>query len=272
MLLLRIVNHSTFTKTVIGLILFNAVLVGLETYPSLYVPFYEWFYFADRILLWLFTLEIVLRILAKKPPYHFFKDGWNIFDFVIVMGGHLFVGGHFLTVLRILRILRVLRVISVIPSLRRMINALLLTIPAMGNILLLLGMFFYIYAVMGTFLFARIAPEYFGSLHSSIFTLFQVVTLESWASGVARPILAEAEWAWLYFVTFILIGTFVIFNLFVGVIVNNVDKANEEDEIEENRGKGVEVLTTQQELAALRQEISELKTLILQSRKADAGK
>ncbi|KIL47916.1 ion transporter [Jeotgalibacillus campisalis] len=220
-------EHSTFTTIIIILIIFNAVLIGLETYTSIYNRYTDWFVFLDQLLLWLFTIEIMIRLIGSSSLKSFFSEPWNIFDFVIVASGHLFVGGHYVTVLRILRVLRVLRAISIIPSLRKMVNALLMTIPSMGTIMLLLGIFFYIYGVIGTTLFKSIAPEYFGTLHDSLLSLFQVVTLESWASGVMRPILAEDPTAWWFFVTFILIGTFVIFNLFVGVVVTNVEEANQ---------------------------------------------
>ncbi|WP_134701614.1 ion transporter [Ammoniphilus sp. YIM 78166] len=251
--LVQLVHHRSFTKVVMILILLNALLVGLETYPVLYEPYSGLFHVADRILLWLFTIEIVLRLWAADKISSFLKDNWNIFDLIVILSGHFFVGAQFITVLRILRILRVLRAVSVIPSLRKMVNALLLTIPAMGNIGLLLSIFFYIYSVIGTFLFADAAPEYFGTLHASLLTLFQVVTLESWASGVMRPILAIVPWSWLYFVTFILLGTFVIFNLFVGVIVTNIDKANEED-------------APPSEVKELEKQIAELKEVLLQIR------
>ncbi len=251
--LVQFVHHRSFTKVVMTLILLNALLVGLETYPALYDPYSGWFHVADRVLLWLFTIEIVLRLWAANKVSTFLKDSWNIFDLIVILSGHFFVGAQFITVLRILRILRVLRAVSVIPSLRKMVNALLLTIPAMGNIGLLLSIFFYIYSVIGTFLFAEAAPEYFGTLHASLLTLFQVVTLESWASGVMRPILAIEPWSWLYFVTFILLGTFVIFNLFVGVIVTNIDKANEEE-------------APPSEVKELEKQITELKEIILQIR------
>jgi voltage-gated sodium channel len=147
----HVVNHPAFSSTVIVLILFNAVIVGLETYPGLYLPYQHWFYFADRLLLWFFTIEIILRFISTRPFFDYFKSSWNLFDFFIVLSGHLFAGAHFITVLRILRVLRVLRAISVIPSLRRIVNALLMTIPALGNITLLMGILFYIFAVMGCF-------------------------------------------------------------------------------------------------------------------------
>ncbi|MGO4890628.1 ion transporter [Anaerobacillus sp. MEB173] len=251
----EIVNHRYFLNTIIGLILINAIIVGLETYPNIYQPNIGWFHFADRLLLWIFTIEIILRMIAAKPTYKFFTNSWNWFDFIIVASGHLFAGAHFITVLRILRVLRVLRAISVIPSLRKLVDALLLTIPALGNIMLLMSIIFYIFAVTGTMLFNEVAPEYFGNLQLSLLTLFQVVTLESWASGVARPIFEQLTWSWVYFVIFILVGTFIIFNLFIGVIVSNVEQANKAEE-------GDKEEETRKELASLRTEIAELKTMI----------
>ncbi|WP_261179269.1 ion transporter [Anaerobacillus sp. CMMVII] len=248
----QLVNHKYFTGTILGLIMFNAIIVGLETYPSIYESYKELFYLMDRALIWIFTVEIVLRMIAEKKFIHFFKNSWNWFDFLIVAAGHIFVGAHFVTVLRILRVLRVFRAISILPSLRKLVDALLLTIPALGNIMLLMSIIFYIFAVTGTMLFAEVAPEYFGSLQLSLLTLFQVVTLESWASGVMWPIFHELPWAWIYFVLFVLVGTFVIFNLFIGVIVSNVEKADAADKLEEP-----------DQLAELRNEVKELKQLII---------
>lgn len=267
-----IANHRWFINTIIGLILFNAVLLGFETVPRWYSVYFSWFHLLDQLLLWLFTVEIVIRLLAYRKPWEFFKDGWNIFDFVIVASGHILTGAQFVTVLRILRLLRVLRAFSVIPSLRKMVNALLRTIPALGNILLLMGLIFYIFGIAGTVLFREASPEFFGSLGKSLLTLFQVVTLESWASGVMRPLLTMVPWAWAYFVIFVLVGTFVVFNLFVGVIVNNVDKVEEEERkaliaksgepSEEEHRK----LVTQ-ELKELRTEMASIHQLLTQQHK-----
>lgn len=256
---LSIVNHPFFTKFIIGIIFLNAIVIGLETYPVIYKPHRELLYFTERIFLWVFSVEIALRIIATRPWYAFFKSSWNNFDFIIVASSLIFAGSHFISVLRILRVLRVLRAISVIPSLQRLVNALLSTIPSLGNILLLMGIIFYIFGVTGTILFSKVSPEYFGSLHLSLLTLFQVVTLESWASAVMRPINAMVPWAWVYFVSFVLVGTFVVINLFVAVIVNNVHQANcaEENEQEEHKR---EILG--EEIKMLRQEIAELKQLI----------
>ncbi len=246
-----------------GLIFLNAVIVGLETYPQLYKAYKYWFYYSELVILWLFTGEIILRILATRPWHRFFGDGWNLFDFGIVLSGHLFVGAHFVVVLRLLRVLRVLRAVTVFPSMQRIVAALLRTIPTIGSIIMLMGLVFYVFAVIGTVLFAPIAPEYFGTLHQSMLTLFQVVTLESWASGVMRPINAEVQWAWVYFVSFIVIGTFIIVNLFIGVIVNNiVEKAEVEPKPQGEGPDAAPVTSTRDELIRLRQEIAELKLLV----------
>lgn len=253
-----IVEHRYFTRIIIGLILFNAVVVGIETYPDIYEEHKGLFFRIDAALLWVFTVEIAMRLIAAPSIKDFFKSSWNWFDVIIVASGHIFMGAHFITVLRILRVLRVFRAISVIPSLRKLVDALLLTIPALGNIMLLMSIIFYIFAVMGTILFREVAPEYFGSLELSLLTLFQVVTLESWASDVMRPIFHELPWSWLYFVAFVLVGTFVIFNLFIGVIVNNVEKADASEE---------EIKDTHKEVTELRKEVQELKALLVKQLK-----
>ncbi|WP_026689369.1 ion transporter [Alteribacter aurantiacus] len=252
-----LVEHKYFTAVIITFILINAIVVGLETYPHLYAEYGDTFLTIDRILLYIFTVEIILRLLAARSLGTFFKGGWNWFDLIIVLSGHILAGAYFVTVLRILRVLRVFRAISVIPSLRRLVDALLLTIPALGNILLLMSIIFYIFAVIGTMLFQNVSPEYFGSLQLSLLTLFQVVTLESWASQVMRPIFEELPWSWVYFVSFVLVGTFVVFNLFIGVIVNNVEKAEAADE--------EEIDETKEEVKELRKEVRELKDLLKQS-------
>jgi voltage-gated sodium channel len=252
----QLVRAPGFSRTVIGLILLNAVLIGLETYPSIQGPWHRWFVAADQLLLWAFTVEIALKVIAARPLRRFFLDGWNLFDVIIVGSGHLLAGAHFVSVLRILRVLRVLRTVSVVPSLQRMVTALLRSIPSMGNIILLLGLHFYIFGVLGTSFFGQASPEYFGTLHHTFLTLFQVVTLESWASGVMRPVMLASPYAWAYFVAFILLGTFVVFNLFVGVIVNSMQQADSE-------ANAANAPDPAAEMAHLRAEIGELKTLLL---------
>lgn len=264
-----LVQRPVFTRTVMQLILANAVLVGFETYPSVYEAYSGWIYWLDLLLLWAFTLEIAMRLLAARRLGDYFRDGWNVFDFVIVFSGHFFTGGSFITVMRTLRVLRLLRTISILPSLRRIVNALLLTLPSLANISLLLSILLYIFAVSGTMMFGDAMPEYFGSLHLSLLTLFQVITLDSWSSGLMRPLMELYPLAWIYFVAFVLFGTFIVMNLIVGVIVTNLDRANaaqaEPPAAAADLHGQAPVLSAAPgaaEVAALRAEIAELKQMV----------
>nr|WP_225228545.1 ion transporter [Bacillus sp. PS06] len=225
---MKLVEHRSFNRFIMTVIIINAILIGLETYSSLFQEYHLFFSIADRIFLFIFTIEILLKIIAMRTS--FFKNSWNLLDFAIVFGSIILYQTNLVSVLRILRVLRVLRTISAIPSLRRLVNALFMAIPAIGSVSVLMGIFFYIYAIIGTSFFGELFPEYFGNLQLSMLSLFQIFTLESWASGIFRPIFAEITWSWLYFVTFILVATFIMLNLIVGEIVNNAGKLSEEHE------------------------------------------
>lgn len=253
----QLVGHRFFVNAVMLVILLNAILIGVETYPHFREDYPGVIQGFEVFFLWFFTIEIILRVFAEKKFYQFFYSKWNIFDFVVVAGVLLFSGTYFISALRILRVLRVLRAVTVIPSLQRLVTAFLKTIPSLGTIMMLLGLVFYIYAVLGVMFFGEISPEYFGTLHLSLVTLFQVITLESWASGVFRPIFAESPYSWIYFVSFILVGTFIVLNLIVGEILNNIQEAKEEEQ------KDDKIEVSKLELAKITNEISELKQLLL---------
>ena len=171
----------------------------------------------------IFVVELLLKLVALGP--RFFRSGWNIFDFVIV-GIALVPGAQGLSVLRALRILRVLRVVSAVPSLRRVVEWLLTALPGMGSVFLLMSIIFYIGAVMATKLFAASFPEWFGSIGASLYTLFQVMTLESLSMGIVRPVLEVYPYAWAFFVPFIMVTTFAVVNLIVGLVVNSMQDAH----------------------------------------------
>jgi voltage-gated sodium channel len=230
----RLVDSPQFRHSVTALILINAVIVGLETYPEVTAVYGDVLQIADRIILYLFTAELALRLFAADPPLTFFRSGWNVFDLVIVALGFVPSSESF-TVARLFRIVRVLRAISVVPNLQRVVAALLLSLPSLGHIAALLGLLIYVYAAIGTSLFGEFSPKYFGTLHQSVLTLFSVITLEGWVT-VMDEVLPHMPGAWIYFVTFILLGTFVALNFFVGVIVNNlqsvaIDEGNDLAEI-----------------------------------------
>jgi voltage-gated sodium channel len=222
-----ITESELFRRVVTALILLNAIIVGLETYPEIRDVYGDTLHLADRIILYLFALELVLRLLAANPPSAFFLSGWNIFDLVIVAVGFL-PSSQFFTVARLFRIIRVLRAISVVPDLQKVVAALLRSLPSLGHIAILLALLMYVYAAVGTSLFGEIAPKYFGTLHHSVLTLFSVITLEGWVT-VMDEVLPHMPGAWIYFITFILFGTFVALNFFVGVIVNNLQSVTIEE-------------------------------------------
>jgi voltage-gated sodium channel len=222
-----IIESKLFHRGVIVLIFLNAVIVGLETYPNIHADYGELLRLADRSILYLFTLELALRFFAAGGLREFFKSGWNIFDLVIVAISFL-PASQFFTVARLFRILRVLRAVSALPDLQRLVAALLRSLPSLGHISLLLVLLIYVYGAIGTSFFATASPQYFGSLPRSALTLFGVITLEGWV-GIMEEILPKMPWAWLYFVTFILAGTFVALNFFVGIIVNNLQSLTPEE-------------------------------------------
>ncbi|MDW8315338.1 MAG: ion transporter [Rhodovarius sp.] len=215
----RLVLEPWFQRTVIGLILFNALTLGLETSASVMTAAGGLLRAVDQLLLVLFSVELALRIYAFRG--RFFRDPWGLFDLAVVAIAWLPATGP-LSVLRALRVLRVLRLISMVPSLRMVVEAMLRALPGMASIVLLMALLFYVAAVMATKLFGTIMPDRFGTLGDSLFTLFQLMTLESWAEATARPVMEQAPMAWLFFVPFILIATFVVLNLFIGVIVDSI--------------------------------------------------
>jgi len=220
------IESPMIRNAIIGVIIFNAIILGMETSPVLMANFGGLILTLDRICLGIFVVEIALKLIATGP--RFFKSGWNLFDFLIV-GIALMPATQGLSVLRALRILRVLRIVSAVPSLRRVVEGLLTALPGMGSVFLLMSIIFYIGAVMATKLFASGFPDWFGSIGASLYTLFQIMTLESWSMGIVRPVLEVYPYAWLFFVPFIMVTTFAVVNLIVGLVVNSMQDAHAEE-------------------------------------------
>ena len=213
---------------IIGVILVNAILLGMETSGTIMGVAGPLIVTLDRLCLGIFVIELSLKIYAQRA--RFFTQGWNVFDFIIV-GIALVPGAQGLSVLRALRILRLLRVISVAPSLRRVVEGFITALPGMGSVFLLMGMIFYIASVMATKLFATSFPEWFGTLGLSAYSLFQIMTLESWSMGIVRPVMEVYPFAWLFFVPFIMVTTFAVVNLLGGLIVNSMQEAHSAEEV-----------------------------------------
>jgi voltage-gated sodium channel len=236
-----VVNRKWFRMVIIILILLSAILVGIETYSSLAGPHKASLHFMDYLIVWCFVAEILLKIAAHgKRPWDYFLDPWNVFDFIIVAVCLIpVVDTHYVAVFRIARILRVLRMITYVPKLRLLIGALLKSIPSMGYVILLLSLLFYIYGILGSFMFGKGDPAHFGNLHLSLITLFKVLTLEGWTEilnvhlytgdpGKGVPVEITSVWPLLYFVSFILLGAMIIMNLFIGVIMNSMEESQRE--------------------------------------------
>jgi voltage-gated sodium channel len=240
----------------LALILINAVTLGLETVPAVLAVAGSAVLFLDRAILMVFVVEIALRLYAHRRA--FFKDAWSVFDFCVVSIALLPASGPF-SVLRALRVLRVLRVLSFVPSMRKIVGALVKSLNGMLSIAMVLALLYYVAAVMATKLFGEAFPEWFGSLGSSLYTLFQIMTLESWSMGIARPVMAEFPYAWAFFVPFILIATFTMLNLFIAVIVNAVQSMHDEEHQQERDFKQATELQLLEEMRKLQREVSELR-------------
>jgi voltage-gated sodium channel len=219
-------ERAWVTNFIIGVILFNAVLLGLETSDEVMAVAGPQILFLDKLCLAVFVIEIVLKLFAHG--LRFFRSGWNIFDFIIV-GIALVPAAQGFSVLRALRILRVLRIISVAPRLRRVVEGFITALPGMGSVFLLMALIFYIGSVMATKLFSDAFPDWFGDLGRSAYSLFQIMTLESWSMGIVRPVMEVYPWAWAFFVPFIMVTTFAVVNLLVGLIVNSMQDAHAEE-------------------------------------------
>jgi len=217
------IDRPAFSNAILGVILFNAIILGMETSKPLMDAVGPLLITLDGLCLAIFVGEIVAKLYVQRGQ--FFRDGWNLFDFIIVAVA-LVPAAQGLSVLRALRILRLLRVVSVAPSLRRVIEGLLNALPGMGSVFLLMALIFYIGAVMASKLFGAAFPTWFGTLGKSGYSLFQIMTLESWSMGIVRPVMEVYPYAWMFFVPFILLTTFVVLNLVVGLVVNSMQDAH----------------------------------------------
>ncbi|MFW2371570.1 MAG: ion transporter [Gammaproteobacteria bacterium] len=259
-------NHieaNGFQRTIISLILINAAILGMETDASIMAQWGDVLLAVDSIILTVFVVEIVLRLAVHRLA--FFRDPWSVFDFLVVSIALVPASGP-LQVLRALRVLRVLRLLTMVPSMRRVVGGMLAAIPGLGSVAAIMIIIFYVTSVIATNLFGEQFPLWFGSLANSSYTLFQVMTLESWSMGIVRPVMEVYPHAWAFFVPFILIATFTMLNLFIAVIVSAVQQ-EEHKEFEETQRIVTERVdedshALQKEISDLRAELRELKEIL----------
>ena len=224
----RLVNKAAFEYTIIALILLNGVFLGLGTFPVLDQQYGDLLHLGNQIVLGVFIVEALLKMIALAPRVDmYFRDGWNVFDFLVIVFSLIPATGEFAMVARLARLLRVLRLISAIRELRLIVAALVRSIPSVGHVMLLMSIIVYIYAIIGYQLFHEHDPMHWRSLGISVLTLFNIITLEGW-TVVMDNAMQLHSWAWVYFVSFVVAGTFVVINLFIAIIINNLDEAKAE--------------------------------------------
>jgi len=259
----QLIERPAVQRGILLLIVINAAILGMQTSPSLVASWGEFLRVLDMLILGVFVVEIAARIYVHRAA--FFRDPWSLFDFTVVAIALVPASGPF-SVLRVLRVLRVMRMVTMVPSMRRVVGALLSAIPGLGSIAMVLALVFYVSAVIATGLFGADFPEWFGNLGRSVYTLFQVMTLESWSMGIVRPLMDVFPYAWVFFIPFILIATFTMLNLFIAIIVNAMQTVTDADHeatqatIEAAR-EHIEA-DLHEEVRALRGEIAELKELL----------
>ncbi|MBP3191773.1 ion transporter [Natronogracilivirga saccharolytica] len=283
----KIAESSWFNQFILIVILAAGVVVGIQTYGEKVADYKELLWTLDQIILFIFLVEVIIKMSAEgNKPLRYFNDPWNVFDFTIVTVCYLAllfpeVEGAFVAVFRLARVMRVFRIVRTIPKLRLLVNTLLKSIPSIGYIGILLSVIFYIYATMGVFLFRENDPVHFGNLQLSLLSLFRVVTLEDWTNimyinmyGCDHAIWGYGEengctdpqafgfGAALYFVTFVLIGTMIVLNLFIGVIMNSMDEAKRDARDEAERAIGLRERSLQEELSRVSGELDEMKQRI----------
>lgn len=247
-----LVTHPTTQRSITVLIMVNAVILAMETSPAIMDIAGATLILADKCILAVFVAEMALKLVAFGRG--FFRDPWNLFD-TLVIGIALVPATESLSVLRALRILRVLRLISAVPSLRRVVGALLHAVPGMGSVVALLSVIYFVFAVMATKLFGGAFPQWFGDIGGSAYSLFQIMTLESWSMGIVRPVMEVYPLAWIFFVPFILITSFAVLNLFIGIIVDAMQTHAHSDP---NQPVEPTMTELRAEIRALREEIGRL--------------
>lgn len=255
-------------RVILGLIFANAVVLGLQTSDRVMELAGEPLALIDRAIVSVFVIEIALRLFVLRLS--FFRSAWNWFD-IIVVGTALIPANTHFAVLRALRVLRVLRVVAIAPSMRRVVGSMLAALPGLAATCTVLILLFYVFAVIGTHLFSEAFPAWFGHVGRSLYTLFQVMTLESWSMGISRPVMEKFPYAWTFFVPFILCSTYTMLNLFIAIIVSatqtqaDAERQEAQSAVDESRDNSDAAL--QAHLQALHDEIAELKAMLLEQRR-----
>ena len=261
----RLRENKLFETFVIFVIVMSALVIGVKTYP---IP--DW---SVRLIIWLdigitlfFLVEISIRLMASERIGKFFKNGWNVFDFVIVVASLVPLEGSETAFLgRLLRIFRVLRLVAIIPELRVLLNAFMTAIPRMGYVSLLMFIIFYIYGAMGSIFFANINPELWENISISMLTLFRVATFEDW-TDIMYETMAVYPISWLYYLTFIFVVAFVFLNMMIGIVLETLQKEHEKFDRETGEGEAGEVHWIREHTEAMEQRLERIEEMLRANR------
>lgn len=221
----RITEAPAFDTGIVAIIILNAILLGFGTSPEINQSYGYLIDIGHNVTLTIFIAEAILKMVAASPRVAgYFRDGWNVFDFLVIVFALIPATGQYAIIARLVRLLRVLRLVSTIRDLRLIVTALVRSIPSVGHVMLLMSIVVYIYAIIGYHLFSEHDPQNWRDLGKSLLTLFNIITLEGWTDIMFKSMELN-EFAWIYFVSFVVVGTFVVFNLFIAIIINNLDEA-----------------------------------------------
>ena len=231
----RIVGSPRFQHLILGVIIVGAIVIGVETSATLTARYGAIIVAVEMLIQAIFVAEIAIRVLACWPnPAAFFRNGWNVFDFAVVAASLLPQAGAFAMVARLARLMRVTRLVSAFPELRLIIGTMIRSIPSMGHVIVLLSLLLYVYAVLGFHFFREEDPTRWGSLGAALLTLFQMLTLEGWVE-IQTAVLDVYPFAWIYFSSFVFVAVFVVINLFIAVVINNLESVKHEQQIDRDR-------------------------------------
>ncbi|NVK40069.1 MAG: ion transporter [Oceanospirillaceae bacterium] len=262
----RLRANKAFEAVVIAIIVFSALLIGAKTYQET-SRFEQALLIADMGVTAFFLVEILIRMAGERRFFDFFKKGWNVFDFVIVVASLVpLQDGEMVLLARLLRIFRVLRLVSMIPELRMLVTALFKAIPRMGYVALLMFIIFYIYGAVGSFLFHGVDEKLWGNIAVSMLTLFQVATFESWATAVLYPAMEQFPYAWIYFISFIFLNAFVFLNMMIGIVLDVMQKESVQMSLESGEGEAAELHGLRDDVRELRAQLDRMESLLEQRR------
>jgi voltage-gated sodium channel len=253
----RIADHPRFQQFILFVIVVAAIVIGVETSARLTARHGALLMAAEVIIQTIFVVEIAIRLIAHgRRPLAFLRDGWNLFDFLVVVASLLPQAGPFAMVARLARLMRVTRLVSVFPELRLIVGTMIRSIPSMGHVIVLLTLLLYVYAVLGFHFFRETDPAHWGSLGVALLTLFQMLTLEGWVE-LQATVLGAHPWAWMYFSSFVFVAVFVVVNLFIAVVLNNLESVKQEQQLDADRASAHAGLL--ESLEEMRRSVEELE-------------